>query len=68
MPVFNKIANVKSASSNINNFLPVRCKKGRSVTFIHYVQPNSYTKIKQGLTSVGNIRTYPGVIRIRITA
>jgi hypothetical protein len=68
MPNFNKIASVKSGNCDMNNFLPVRCNKGRSVTFIHYVQSISRNKIKQGLTSA-NIRISPGgVMRISIAA
>jgi hypothetical protein len=33
--------------SNINNFLPVRCNKGRYVTSVHYVQSVGYDVIKQ---------------------
>jgi hypothetical protein len=69
LPIFNKITSVKSGNCNINNFLPITCYKGRYVTFIHYVQSISHNEIKQGLTSVLNIRTSPGgVMRICITA
>jgi hypothetical protein len=63
MRIYNKIASIKSGNCNINNFLPIRC------TFIHYVESTSRNEIKQGLTSVVNIRASPGgVMRICITA
>jgi hypothetical protein len=49
MPVFYKIASIKSGNRNVNNFLPVSRNKGRSVTSIHYVQSICHNVVKQGL-------------------
>jgi hypothetical protein len=69
MSIFNKIASVKSGNCDVNNFLPIRYNKGRSFTFIRYVQSISHNQIKQGLTFVVNIHTSPGgVLHICITA
>ena len=69
MPVFYKIASIKSGNGNVNNLLPVSRDKGRSVTSIHYVQSIGHNVIKQGLTSVVDVFTSrEGVMRIGITA
>ena len=47
MPIFYKIASIKSGNCNVNNFLPVSHDKGRAVTSIHYVQSISHNVIKQ---------------------
>ena len=59
MPVFYKIANIKSGNCTINNFLPVRRNKGRSVTSIHYIQSISHNVVEQGLTSVVDVLYFP---------
>jgi len=69
MPIFYKIASIKSGNRNVKNVLPVSRDKGRSVTSIHYVQSISHNVIKQGLTSVVDVCTsLGGVTRIGFTA
>ena len=69
MPIFYKIASIKSGNRNVNNFLPVGRNKSRSVTSVNYVQSISHNVVKQGLASVVDICTSPGgVMRIGITA
>jgi hypothetical protein len=69
MPIFYKIASMMGGNCDINNLLPVRRNKGRSVVSIHYVQSVSHNEVKQGLTPVVDVRTSPGgVMRVCITA
>jgi hypothetical protein len=68
MTVFYEIADIKSGNGDVNNFLPVKCNKRRSITSINYEQSISHNVVKRGLMSVIDVLAAPAcVMQICIT-